>query len=106
MGKDLNSIKRLINVAVTRARGKLVVVANKRFWAENYKEKNPNHTFYKLTDYLSKNGNVIQHMDDKSLEKTISVLSVKGGPQYYLDNSYLCQAVSLIHWSKNKYSML
>lgn len=46
MGKDFNSIQRLINVAVTRAKGKLITVANSRFWNNNY--TGTQHTFYKL----------------------------------------------------------
>lgn len=68
MGKDFNSILRLINVAVTRARGKFVTLANYKFWESNY--KNSFHAFYCLLKYLQERGNVIQHKDDASLDKS------------------------------------
>ena len=101
MSKDFNSIKRLINVAVTRARGKLVVVANRRFWDSNY-SSNPNHIFFRLVNYLVKEGNTVQHVKDKSLELMVSELSVKGGPYYYLDNSYLADFIKDIKLAKGK----
>ena len=54
MGKDFDSIRRLINVAVTRARGKLIVVANNTFWSNNY--EGSKHTLYKLLQYMKENG--------------------------------------------------
>lgn len=50
MGKDPDNIARLINVAVTRAKGKLITVANDKFWDNLY--TGTNHIFYKL---LNKN---------------------------------------------------
>ena len=101
MSKDFNSIKRLINVAVTRARGKLVVVANRRFWDTNY-SSNPNHTFYRLINYLVKEGNTVQHVKDKTLELLVRDLSVIGGPNYYIDNSYLDIFIKDIDSAKGK----
>lgn len=101
MSKDFNSIKRLINVAVTRARGKLVVVANRRFWDANY-STNPNHTFYRLINYLVKEGHTVEHVKDKSLESMVKDLSVKGGPNYYLDNAYLDDLIKDIKSAKGK----
>ena len=86
MGKDFDSIRRLINVAVTRARGKLVVVANNTFWSDNY--EGSKHTLYKLLQYLKENGSVIKHPNDKSLEYMIEGLNSRRGPQYYLNESY------------------
>ena len=83
MGKDFNSIKRLINVAVTRARGKLICVANGKFWNNNY--EGTLHTLYRLLEYLIKNGKIIQQTDNKGLEKLVKELSIKGGPEFYLD---------------------
>lgn len=101
MSKDSDSIKRLINVAVTRARGKLVVVANKRFWDVNY-QTNPLHTFYRLVNYISKEGNTVQHVKDKSLEKMIEGLSIENGPVYYLDNSYLNDLITDIKRARHR----
>ena len=82
MGKDFNSIKRLINVAVTRAKGKLVCVANFKFWNNHY--EGTTHTLYKLLGYLTKKGSVIQQVPDKGLQKLVQGLTIKGGPEFYL----------------------
>lgn len=51
-----NSVTRLINVAVTRARGKLITVANSQFWKSRVDvENNP---FCQLLKYTEDNGNV------------------------------------------------
>lgn len=88
MGKDFNSIKRLVNVAVTRAKGKLVTIANSTFWKNNY--INTSHTFYQLISYLTDRGNVVHHAKDRTLEGLIDQLSLEGGPIFYLDaNEYM-----------------
>ena len=100
MGKDFNSILRLINVAVTRARGKLVTVADYRFWDNNF--KGTNHTFYKLLSYLKNNGNIIEHKDG-TLEKMIDNLSVDGGPKFYVDcNQYINKLLTDLLNAKGK----
>lgn len=88
MGKDFNSIKRLINVAVTRAKGKLVTVANSKFWSNNY--ENTMHLFYRLISYLKDKGNTVRHEKDRTLEALVDELSLKGGPTFYLNaNVYM-----------------
>lgn len=88
MGKDFNSIKRLINVAVTRAKGKLVTVANSKFWSNNY--ENTTHLFYRLISYLKDKGNTVRHEKDRTLEALVDELSLKGGPTFYLNaNVYM-----------------
>ena len=88
MSKDFKSIKRLINVAVTRARGKLVVVANGRFWEDNYKV-NQHHMFYQLLKYLEIKGNVVRYKDDHALIKMVDELPKDMGPRFFTDNGYL-----------------
>lgn len=88
IGKDFNSIKRLINVAVTRAKGKLVTVANSKFWSNNY--ENTTHLFYRLISYLKDKGNTVRHEKDRTLEALVDELSLKGGPTFYLNaNVYM-----------------
>ena len=58
-GKNDNLL-RLINVAITRARGKLIVISNQQFWKSNIKNHN---IFYDLTSYISKNGKVLKYED-------------------------------------------
>ena len=52
MGKDPDNIIRLINVAVTRAKGKLITIANDKFWENLY--KGTNHVLYKLLCHIKK----------------------------------------------------
>ena len=39
MSKEMRTVQRLINVAVTRARGKFVTVANAKFWTKEFENK-------------------------------------------------------------------
>ncbi len=71
MGKSMDAVTRLINVAVTRARGKLVVVANAKYWEKRF--GNTSHIFYKLIQYLQNNGNVVS-THDKKIHKYIMQL--------------------------------
>ena len=57
MGKVMDSVIRLINVAITRARGKLVVVANAKFWEMRFDKTR--HIFWQLIKYLTASGNEI-----------------------------------------------
>ncbi len=59
MGKVPSEVVRLINVAITRAKGKLITVANARFWDNNF--KGTNHIFYRLLCHIQKKHNVISH---------------------------------------------
>ena len=61
MGKETDSVSRLINVAVTRARGKLIAVANATFWENKF--GGTQHIFYRLVKYLMGSGKVISVKD-------------------------------------------
>lgn len=50
MGKEPNQVTRLINVAITRGKGKVIVVANARFWENIFKGRN--HVFYRLLQHI------------------------------------------------------
>lgn len=54
---DNESLSRLINVAVTRAKGKLIVIADYRYWNDIFSGQG--NTFYSLISYVKKNGHVI-----------------------------------------------
>lgn len=77
---DNNSVVRLINVAVTRARGKLIAVANGTFWENKFSESN--HIFYKLLNHLKKEGYVTAHKD-RSLESYLAAMPVGKNIKYY-----------------------
>lgn len=61
MGKVPNEVVRLINVAITRAKGKLITVANARFWDNTF--KGTNHIFYKLLCHIQNKHTVISHQN-------------------------------------------
>ena len=54
---DNGSVTRLINVAVTRARGKLITVANRGYWVNKF--SGSDHAFFKLIQHLLQNSNVV-----------------------------------------------
>lgn len=54
---DNGSITRLVNVAITRARGKFVAIAHHGFWKQNFSEIH--HTFYELLRFIFERGNVV-----------------------------------------------
>lgn len=68
MGKVSNEVLRLINVAITRARGKLIAVANAKFWENTF--KGTNHIFYRLLNHIKSGHNVIEQ-SDKTLQPYI-----------------------------------
>lgn len=62
---DNGSVTRLINVAVTRARGKLITVANRGYWVNKF--SGSDHAFFKLIQHLLQNSNVVG-VKDKVLQ--------------------------------------
>lgn len=64
MGKDPDNITRLINVAITRAKGKLITVANDKLWNNLY--TGTNHVLYRLLNYI-KDGHKVISQSDKTL---------------------------------------
>ena len=66
MGKNQNQVIRLINVAVTRAKGKLITVANYRFWENVF--KGTNHIFYRLLSFVKKEHHTIIDNSSKTLK--------------------------------------
>lgn len=76
-----DSALRLVNVAATRAQGKLVVVANVDYWESLADECNP---FLKLIEYIRDNGRVIFADADDSTE-AIAGLSNAAHIDAYVD---------------------
>lgn len=71
MGKDLGNVTRLINVAITRAKGKLIVVANGTFWHNIF--KGSNHILYRLLEHIHKKHHVVSQLDKTLLPYVTSV---------------------------------
>ena len=90
MGKDPDSITRLINVAVTRARGKFITVANDKFWSNLY--TGTNHVLYKLLNYI-KNGHKVVAQNDKSLIPYIENVNPEKMVQIYTNEN---EAISIL----------
>ena len=79
---DNHSLTRLINVAVTRAKGKLIVVAHNRFWNNMF--EGSRHTLYLLLKHIMKNGKTID-FHEKQLSNYIADLHYGKSIKYYPD---------------------
>lgn len=92
MGKDTDNIARLINVAVTRAKGKLITVANDKFWDNLY--TGTNHIFYKLLNYIKDGHNVVSnhsktflpYLENNSPGQTIQLYTNEDAAIFMLEN--------------------
>lgn len=69
MGKEPNQVARLINVAITRGKGKVITVANARFWENVF--KGTNHIFYKLLQHIKNGKHQVIDNHDKTLKPYI-----------------------------------
>lgn len=69
MGKEPNQVARLINVAITRGKGKVITVANARFWENVF--KGTNHIFYKLLQHIKNGKHHVIDNHDKTLKPYI-----------------------------------
>lgn len=92
MGKDPDNIARLINIAVTRAKGKLITVANDKFWDNLY--TGTNHIFYKLLNYIKDGHNVVSnhsktflpYLENNSPGQTIQLYTNEDAAIFMLEN--------------------
>lgn len=69
MGKNPNHVARLINVAITRGKAKVITVANVRFWENVF--KGTNHVFYKLLQHIKTGKHHVIENHDKTLQPYI-----------------------------------
>ena len=69
MGKEPNQVARLINVAITRGKGKVITVANARFWENVF--KGTNHIFYKLLQHIKNKQHQVIDNNGKMLKPYI-----------------------------------
>lgn len=82
MSKEMRTVQRLINVAVTRARGKFVTVANSKFWTKEFEHKK-NHTYYQLVTDLQDKHNTIS-VKERRLQEYICCLDAGKNIALYL----------------------
>lgn len=73
MGKEPNQVARLINVAITRGKGKVITVANARFWENVF--KGTNHIFYKLLQHIKNGKHQVIETHDKTLQPYIESIN-------------------------------
>ena len=100
LDKDFSEVQRLINVAITRARGKFITVANARFWKDNY--TGTQHTLYRLITHIEKHGHVVRRKEASDIDDYIKSLSVEKGPEFYLQPSeYMDRLITDIDKAKN-----
>lgn len=69
---DNNSVTRLINVAITRARGKFIAVANSKFWKN--KMEDTNNLFYQMLMHMEETGSNIIAKRNNNFEAYIQSL--------------------------------
>ncbi len=74
MGKEPNQVARLINVAITRGKGKVITVANARFWENVF--KGTNHIFYKLLQHIKNGKHQVIDNYDKTLQPYIESVNL------------------------------
>jgi hypothetical protein len=60
---DNGAVTKLVNVAVTRARGKFIAVADDRFWNTKFEDSDPNNMLYRLTSYMKAKAHHVRHKD-------------------------------------------
>lgn len=65
-------VTRLINVAITRARGKFITIGNSKFWEMKF--KNSSNIYYELIQYLRDNGLVTRNNKNNNLQSYIDSL--------------------------------
>lgn len=83
MSKEMRTVQRLINVAVTRARGKFITVANGKFWMNVFEQKK-HHTYYQLISDLQERHHTIS-VKEKRLQEYIRNLDTGKNIELYLE---------------------
>lgn len=78
--EDNSSLTRLINVAVTRARGKLITVANRSFWERKFKDGR--NIFYSLVKHHQEE-NYVVGMKQNNLKQYLCIMHTGPNITYY-----------------------
>lgn len=74
------SVTRLINVAITRAKNKLITIANLGYWQNHFLDTK--NIFYKFLSYQSVNSNVLD-MENNILKEYFSNLYFGNNIKYF-----------------------
>ncbi len=75
-----NSVTRLINVALTRSRGKFITIADTRFWKKKF--DGTENIFYKLMRYIETHGNAV-NIKDKKIQRYFASLDYGKNIKYF-----------------------
>ena len=91
MSKNENdSLLRLINVAITRAKGKFITLANTRYWDNRF--EGTSHTYHLLLDYM-RSENLVIDSSGGMLADVFTRKRSKKNIRCYLNNDYLSQLI-------------
>ena len=97
------AVTRLINVALTRSRGKFIVIANKAFWLNKFES---NNMFYSLVKYMSMASYVLDQKKGK-LENYIVNNDFGSDIKVYASTNNCTEAVlDDIKYAKNKIMLM
>ncbi len=100
---DGGSVTRLINVAVTRARGKFIAIANKAFWFNKF---SPDNMFRSLVKHIGERGNVLDYSED-SLTKYMSCMNLGSNIKIYTsEESCKNEVINDIKSAKQRVTLL
>ncbi len=83
--KDMDAVVRLTNVAITRARGKFITVANMRFWEDRFAGQK--HIYYRLVNYILDHHTEINHAVKHNLEPYIESINPDRMIQIFRDET-------------------
>lgn len=97
MGKDPNQVARLINVAITRGKGKVITIANAKFWENVFKGRN--HIFYKFLQHIKAGKHRVIDNHEKTLKPYIESLNIGKVVSIFMDEQ---DAISMFEQDMRK----
>lgn len=80
-----NAVTRLINVAMTRARGKFITVANSKFWKN--KSGDAQNIYCQLLEYLQNHHLTTSTGKERALQQYVDTLDYGSNIKRYIDNA-------------------
>lgn len=97
MGKDPNQVARLINVAITRGKGKVITIANAKFWENVFKGRN--HIFYNFLQHIKAGKHRVIDNHEKTLKPYIESLNIGKVVSIFMDEQ---DAISMFEQDMRK----